>query len=340
MSQATALNLPAFGIDNLTFTHPEPSTPGPNQVLVDLHFASLNYRDLMIVLGHYNPSMALPRILGSDASGIVTAVGSNVTAFQPGDHVCSLFFQDWLDGEIQTSTGKSALGGPIDGVFATTHLFPETGLIHAPAHLSLEEAATLPCAALPAWNALVHKGNLHAGQTVLILGTGGVSLFALQIAKAHGARVILTSSSDEKLSRARSLGADETVNYRTTPDWDTEVLKLTDNRGVDHVVEVGGSGTVHRSLKAVRPSGHVYIIGALTGPGEGIDPRSILTRSVYVCGVYVGSEAMFTRMNAFFSAHKITPVIDRTFPLTSAREAFHYLQSGSHFGKIVLDLKA
>jgi NADPH:quinone reductase-like Zn-dependent oxidoreductase len=337
---ATALTIPAFGIENLTLTPTSIPTPAPHEVLVDLHHASLNFRDLMTVLGTYSPKMALPRVPGSDGSGIVTAIGENVTRFKVGDRVTSLFFQDWHDGEIQPATPKSALGGVIDGTFTTARLFPETGLIPAPAYLTGEQAATLPCAALTAWNALAEKGNLRSGETVLILGTGGVSLFALQIAKAHGARVILTSSSDEKLSRARSLGADETVNYRTTPDWDTEVLKLTDNRGVDHVVEVGGSGTVHRSLKAVRPSGHVYIIGALTGPGEGIDPRSILTRSVYVCGVYVGSEAMFTRMNAFFSAHKITPVIDRTFPLTSAREAFHYLQSGSHFGKIVLDLKA
>jgi NADPH:quinone reductase-like Zn-dependent oxidoreductase len=337
--QASALQIPAFGIDNLALIPTTIPTPGPHEVLVDLHFASLNFRDLMTVLGTYNPKMTLPRVPGSDGSGIVAAIGSEVTRFNVGDRVTSLFFQDWHDGEIQPTTPKSALGGVIDGTFTTARLFPETGLIAAPTYLTDEQAATLPCAALTAWNALVEKGNLRAGETVLILGTGGVSLFALQIAKAHGARVILTSSSDEKLSRARALGADETISYRTTPDWDTEVLRLTDNRGVDHVVEVGGSGTVHRSLKAVRPSGHVYIIGALSGPGEGIDPRSILTRSVYVCGVYVGSEAMFARMNAFFTQHKLTPIIGRTFPLTSAKEAFHYLQSGSHFGKITLSLK-
>jgi NADPH:quinone reductase-like Zn-dependent oxidoreductase len=337
--QASALQIPAFGIDNLALIPTTIPTPGPHEVLVDLHFASLNFRDLMTVLGTYNPKMTLPRVPGSDGSGIVAAIGSEVTRFNVGDRVTSLFFQDWHDGEIQPTTPKSALGGVIDGTFTTARLFPETGLIAAPTYLTDEQAATLPCAALTAWNALVEKGNLRAGETVLILGTGGVSLFALQIAKAHGARVILTSSSDEKLSRARALGADETISYRTTPDWDTEVLRLTANRGVDHVVEVGGSGTVHRSLKAVRPSGHVYIIGALSGPGEGIDPRSILTRSVYVCGVYVGSEAMFARMNAFFTQHKLTPIIGRTFPLTSAKEAFHYLQSGSHFGKITLSLK-
>jgi NADPH:quinone reductase-like Zn-dependent oxidoreductase len=337
--QATALQIPAFGIDNLTLTTVDIPTPGPHEVLVDLHFASLNFRDLMTVLGTYNPKMALPRVPGSDGAGIVTAIGSEVTRFQVGDRVTSLFFQDWHDGEIQPTTPKSALGGVIDGTFTTARLFPDTGLIATPGYLTDEQAATLPCAALTAWDALVEKGNLGSGETVLVLGTGGVSLFALQIAKARGARVILTSSSDEKLARGRELGADETINYRSNPNWEEAVLNLTNNRGVDHVVEVGGSGTVHRSLKAVRPAGHVYIIGALSGPGEGIDPRSILTRSVYVCGVYVGSETMFTRMNAFFTQHKITPIIDRAFPLTSAPEAFHYMQSGSHFGKITLSLK-
>jgi NADPH:quinone reductase-like Zn-dependent oxidoreductase len=341
--QATALQIPAFGIDNLTVTPADIPTPGPHEVLVDLHFASLNFRDLMTVLGTYNPKMTLPRVPGSDGSGIVAAIGSEVTRFNVGDRVTSLFFQDWHDGEIQPSTPKSALGGVIDGTFTTARLFPETGLIAAPTYLTDEQAATLPCAALTAWNALVEKGRLRAGETVLILGTGGVSLFALQIAKAHGARVLITSSSDEKLARARTLGADETINYRTTPNWDDEALRLTANRGVDHVVEVGGSGTIERSLKAVRPAGHVYIIGALTGPptesNPGIHPRSILTRSLYVCGVYVGSHAMFHRMNAALATNQIHPIIDRTFPLTQAREAFHHLQSGSHFGKITLSLK-
>jgi NADPH:quinone reductase-like Zn-dependent oxidoreductase len=343
MSSATALHIPAFGIDNLTLTPTSIPSPGPNEVLVDLHFASLNFRDLMTVLGTYNPRMALPRIPGSDGAGIVTAIGSNVTRFKPGDRVTSLFFQSWQDGEPLASTGKSALGGSIDGTFTSARLFPETGLILAPAHLTLEQAATLPCAALTAWNALVEKGNLRAGETVLVLGTGGVSLFALQIAKAHGARVIVTSSSDEKLARARSLGADETINYRSTPDWDEAVLKLTSGLGVDHVVEVGGPGTLPRSIKSVRTGGHVYIIGVLGGPGDGpnqgIDVRSVLTKSLYVCGVYVGSEAMFHRLNAAITANRITPIIDRTFPLSEARAAFHHMQSANHFGKITLDLK-
>jgi NADPH:quinone reductase-like Zn-dependent oxidoreductase len=339
MQQATTLRLNAFGLDNLAIEPLALPSPGPNEVLVDLHAASLNYRDLMTVLGTYNPKMAFPRIPGSDASGIVTAIGSNVTRFKVGDHVTSLFFQDWLDGPIQPTTSKSALGDRIDGVFSTAHLFPESGLILAPAGYTHAEAATLPCAALTAWNALVEKGHLCAGQTVLIQGTGGVSIFALQFAKTHGARVILTSSSDEKMTRARELGADETINYRTTPDWETEVFRLTNNRGVDHIVEVGGAGTLPRSFKAVTPGGRIYVIGVLAGKGEGIDPTPILAKAIQVDGISVGSRAMFTRMNAAIQANNIRPIIDRAFPLSEGRQALSYLQSGSHFGKIVLSLR-
>ena len=339
MQQATALRLNAFGLDNLAIEPLALPSPGPNDVLVDLHAASLNYRDLMTVLGTYNPKMAFPRIPGSDASGIVTAIGSNVTRFKVGDHVTSLFFQDWLDGPIQPTTSKSALGDRIDGVFSTAHLFPESGLIHAPAGYTHAEAATLPCAALTAWNALVEKGHLCAGQTVLIQGTGGVSIFALQFAKAHGARVIITSSSGEKLTRARELGADETINYRAIPEWDREVFRLTNNRGVDHIVEVGGAGTLPRSFKAVTPGGRIYVIGVLAGKGEGIDPTPILAKAIQVDGISVGSRAMFTRMNAAIQANNIRPIIDRAFPLSEARQALSYLQSGSHFGKIVLSLR-
>ncbi|HEX5284406.1 MAG TPA: NAD(P)-dependent alcohol dehydrogenase [Bryocella sp.] len=343
----TALRLNAFGLDSLTLEPGPLPALGPTDVHVRFHAAALNFRDLMVALGQYNPKMALPRILGSDAAGEVVAIGSAVTLFQPGDHVCSLFFQDWLDGEIQPLTGKSALGGAIDGVFATERVLPETGLIHAPAHLSFEEAATLPCAALTAWNALVEQGHLRAGQTVLVQGTGGVSLFALQIARMHGATVILTSSSDEKLDRGRRLGAHYAINYKSTPDWDKAAREftaqaLTGNIGLDHVVEVGGQGTIAKSLNAVRPSGHVHVIGVLSGTGPdgaaGIDVRSVLTKSVHINGIYVGSRAMFQRMNAALSANNLKPVIDRVFPLSEARAAFEHMQNGSHFGKIILSL--
>ena len=344
-SPPTALRLNAFGLENVAGLSLEPAplpALGPTGVHVRLHAASLNYRDLMVALGQYNPNMQLPRILGSDAAGEVVAVGAAVTGFKPGDHVCTLFFQDWLDGEIQPLTGKSALGGAIDGVFATERILPESGLIHAPAHLSFEEAATLPCAALTAWNALVEQGHLRAGQTVLIQGTGGVSLFALQIARMHGATVILTSSSDEKLDRGRRLGAAHTINYKSTPDWDKAANDLTHDIGVDHVVEVGGQGTITRSLSAVRPAGHVHVIGVLsgTGPetGPGIDVRTILRKSIHINGIYVGNRAMFERMNAAISANKLKPIIDRIFPFAEARSAFEHMQHGSHFGKIVLSL--
>ncbi len=314
--------------------------PGPGQVHVRFGAASLNYRDLSVALGNYNPKMELPRILGSDAAGEVVAVGEGVSSLQPGDHVASLFFQTWQDGEITQDKGKAALGGPIDGVFATDRILPETGVIRVPDSLSFEQAATLPCAALTAWNALVEKGKLCAGQTVLILGTGGVSIFGLQFAKAHGAKVILTSSSDEKLARGKDLGVDETINYKSTPDWDSEVLKLTGKRGVDHVVEVGGSGTMERSLNAVRVGGHVHLIGVLSEPGKGVDVLSVLRKSIYLNGVYVGSRAMFARMNAAIEVNALEPVIDRVFPLSEARAAFEHLKGGSHFGKVVLSLQA
>ncbi len=339
MTSASVLRLrDGFGLDHLHLEQAELPPPAGNEVLVRFHAASLNYRDLMVALGHYNPKMELPRILGSDAAGEVVAVGPGVSTLQPGDRVASLFFQTWQSGEIDHTVGKSALGGSIDGVFATARILPETGLIKIPEYLSFEQAATLPCAAVTAWNGLVEKGRLRAGQTVLVLGTGGVSIFALQLAKAHGATVIVTSSSDEKLARARALGADHTINYRTTPEWDAEVLALTGRRGVDHVVEVGGSGTLPRSLNAVRQAGHVHLIGVLSDPGKGVDVLSVLRKSIYLNGVYVGSRSMFAALNAALNANRIEPVIDKVFPLAEARAAFEHLQSGSHFGKVVLAL--
>ena len=339
MSTATVLRLrDGFGIDHLQRETEEISGPGAGQVHVRFYAASLNYRDLMVALGTYNPKMELPRILGSDAAGEVMAVGPGVTTLKVGDRVASLFFQSWQSGDITAIDGRSALGGAIDGVFATDRILPEIGVIRFPESLSFAEAATLPCAALTAWNGLVEKGGLHAGQTVLILGTGGVSMFGLQLAKIHGARVILTSSSDEKLARGKELGADQTINYKTTPDWDAEVLKLTGKLGVDHVVEVGGSGTMERSLNAVRVGGHVHLIGVLSEPGKGVNVLPILRKSIHLNGVYVGSRAMFTKMNAAIEVNRLKPVIDDQFPLTQARAAFEHLQSGSHFGKVVLSL--
>ena len=339
MSTASVLRLrDGFGLEHVRVEQEDVRSPGYGEVRVRFHAASLNYRDLMVALGVYNPKMELPRILGSDAAGEVVEVGEGVTELKVGDRVASLFFQSWQAGEITSATGKSALGGAIDGVFASARVMPASGVIRIPDELTFEQAATLPCAAITAWNALVEKGRLCAGQTVLILGTGGVSLFALQLAKAHGARVILTSSSDEKLARGRALGADETINYKTTPEWDEEVMLLTAKRGVDHVVEVGGPGTLEKSLRAVRVGGHVDLIGVLSEPGKGVNVMPVLTKSIHFNGIYVGSREMFSRLNAAVVANGIRSVIDRVFPLGEARAALEHMQSGSHFGKIVLNL--
>ncbi len=338
MVTSKALRLEGFGLDGLKVVEVEVAAPGPTEVQVELRAASLNYRDLMTVMGTYNPRMVLPRVIGSDAAGVVTAVGEQVTRFKVGDRVTSLFFQDWEDGEIRPETGASALGGSIDGVFCTVRNFGERGIIHVPEFLTDAEAATLPCAAVTAWNGLVEKGKLRAGESVLILGTGGVSMFGLQIAKAHGARVILTSSSDEKLARGKATGADEMINYRTTPDWDKEVLRLTGKRGVDHVVEVGGAGTLPKSLKAVRAGGHVYLIGVLSEPGAGVDVLPVLAKSIYLDGVYVGSRGMYERLVAGMRVAGIKPVVDRVYPFAEAGAALQEMQNGGHFGKIVLEM--
>ncbi len=325
-----------FGIENLAPAEREEPRPSAREVVVKFHAASLNYRDLMFVKGAYNPKARLPAVPLSDGAGEVVAVGAEVSGWKAGDRVCPVFAQGWLEGPPSAQKNRTALGGgDLDGVLCEYGAFDEQGLVRIPDHLSYEEAATLPCAAVTAWRALVNSGNLKAGDTVLTLGTGGVSVFAVQFAKMHGARVIITSSSDEKLERARGLGADETINYRATPDWDKEVLRLTDKLGVDHVVEVGGAGTLSRSLNAVRVGGHVCLIGVLAAGGD-FDPRGILMKNVRVQGIFVGSRLMFEEMNRAIAANRMRPVIDRTFAFDEAREALGHMESGSHFGKIVV----
>lgn len=250
--------------------------------------------------------------------------------------MCPIFTQSWLEGPPSSQNNRTTLGGgDFDGVLREYGAFNEDGLVKIPDYLSYEEAATLPCAAVTAWHALVNSGNVKAGETVLTLGTGGVSVFAVQFAKLHGARVIATSSSDEKLAKARELGADETINYKQTPDWDKEVLRLTRNMGVDHVVEVGGLGTLTKSLNSVRVGGHIPLIGVLASAGE-FDPRRILMKIVRLQGIFVGSRQMFEDMNRAIEANQIKPVIDKTFAFEEVREALRYMESGLHFGKIVV----
>jgi NADPH:quinone reductase-like Zn-dependent oxidoreductase len=323
-----------FGFENLAVTQRPDPAPGPGQLVLRVRAASLNYRDLLIAKGMYSPSLAMPRVLGSDGAGEVEAVGEGVTKWKVGDRAIGCFFQDWRDGGITDAAGRSTLGGDRDGVFAERVLLEQDGLVNLPDGLSFEAAATLPCAALTAWNALQQAG-CGPGKTVLVQGTGGVSLFALQFATALGAKVFAISGSDEKLARATSLGATAGVNYKANPDWDKWVRKQTDGRGVDIVVEVGGAGTLERSAKAVRTGGFIALIGVLAGLGT-FNPMNILMKSVTLQGIFVGSATLFEAMNRFVAEKRIQPVIDRVFPLEDAVAAIKHLESGSHFGKIVL----
>jgi len=328
--------IPAFGIDSLDLVEKDSVQPAAGQVLVKVHAVSLNYRDLMVVQGRYNPKLAMPRVPCSDGAGEVLAVGAGVTQWKAGDRVAGIFMQNWLDGRTSAAKQKGALGGDIDGMLATEVVLPEQGLVRVPAHLSYAEAATLPCAAVTAWNALFTTANTQPGDTVLIQGTGGVSIFALQFAKMAGARVLGTSSSDAKLLRARSMGLDAGLNYRETPDWEKWALEQTGGEGVDLVVEVGGADTLGRSLKALKHGGTVAQIGVLSGANDGVDIRPVLVKQIRLHGVYVGSRAEFVTMNRAVSLSKLKPVIDTVVPFGEAREAFRHMEGAGHFGKIVV----
>ena len=325
-----------FGLDSLTMTERPDPKPSYGQVLIKLRSLSLNYRDLMVVKGLYNPKLPLPLIPFSDGVGEVVAVGEGVTRVNIGDRVAGIFFQKWLAGELTAEKAESALGGAIEGMLAEYVVLHEDGVVRVPEHLTDEEAASLPCAAVTAWNALFTSGGLKAGDTVLIQGTGGVSIFALQFALLAGARVIATSSSDEKLERVLQLGASDGINYKQTPDWSKKVRELTAGDGVDYVVEVGGAGTLTESLRAVRYGGQISLIGVLTGGSAEINTASILMKNVKVQGIYVGSREMFEAMNSAIALHKLHPVCDRVFPFHEAPEALKYMETGSHFGKICI----
>jgi len=311
---------------------------GEGEALVKIHACSLNYRDLLMKSGQSASGGKGPVVPLSDGAGTVEALGPSAGGWEEGDRVALTFFRDWESGPFRMDYHRSARGGSCDGVLSEWVLAPASSLVRVPEHLDFDEAATLPCAALTAWHALFERGRpLRSGETVLCLGTGGVSVFALQIAKAAGARVIITSSSDEKLARARALGADGTVNYRETPEWDQAVMDLSGGQGADHVVEVGGPGTLGRSLGSVAAGGTVSLIGVLTGfdaPETGLFP--LLARNADLNGIYVGNREMFERLNRFLAEHRIRPEIDRRFPFDEAPEAYAHLEGASHFGKVVV----
>ncbi len=326
-----------WSIDNIKLAErPEP-TPSAGEVLLKMKAASLNYRDLVVPKRGYGAlTGTLPIIPLADGAGEVVAVGEGVTRFEVGDRVCPMFMQKWIAGEASKERLTNTLGGPLDGTMAEYMVLHEQGVAKAPANLNDEEAATLPCAALTAWSALVTEGNLKAGDTVLVQGTGGVSLFALQFAKLLGAYVIATSSSDDKLQKALDLGADEGINYKTDPEWGRTAKKMVGGDGVDHVVEVGGTKTLPQSLRAIRFGGTISMIGVLSGGDMSGALGLIVTRQVRLQGVTVGHRDSFEAMAQAIEKHTLKPVIDRTYPFEELREALDYLASGAHFGKICI----
>jgi NADPH:quinone reductase-like Zn-dependent oxidoreductase len=324
------------GIDALaTVDRPTPK-PLYRQMLLKVAACSLNFRDLGIVRGTYRMPVRENLIPLSDGAGEVVEVGAGVTRVKAGDKVAGCFFQRWPGGEMTPDAGTSALGGAIDGMLAEYVVLEEDGVVKIPEHLSLEEGATLPCAGVTAWNAIVQHAKLIAGQTVLLQGTGGVSIFGLQLAHAMGITAIVTSSSDEKLARAKALGAACGINYKTSPEWDKAAVAFNGGRGVDHVIEVGGANTLTRSFGAIRNGGKVSMIGGLSGGATELNPGLIFSKRANVQGIYVGSTEMFTAMNAAIAANKIKPAIDRVFGFDEVKAAYQHMAAGAHFGKIVI----
>ncbi len=335
-------------IEKLNSTNREAAALKQHEVRVAMKAVSLNYRDLLVVKGHYaklydgaTTPGGMPLIPCSDGAGEVIEIGEDVSRFKVGDRVAGIFMQGWIGGEINAEIGKTALGGAIDGVLAESVVFNQEGLVHIPEHFSYEEGATLPCAAVTAWNGMIHTGKIKAGDTVLTLGTGGVSIFAVQFGKMMGARVIVTSSSNEKLERLhKEFGIDkkDLINYKEKPDWEKEVLSLTGKRGVDLTVELGGAGTLAKSVICTRVGGHVSVIGILANNQGDFNPINVLMKTLRLQGIYVGSREMFEDMNRAISLHKIKPVIDKVFSFDDAIKAFQYMESQAHFGKVVIKL--
>jgi NADPH:quinone reductase-like Zn-dependent oxidoreductase len=326
-----------WSMDHLKMNERDQPEPGPGEVLIQVKAASINYRDLVIPFRGYGSfTGTLPLVPISDGVGEVVEIGAGVTRVAPGDRTCPMFMQKWISGEPDLTRLTSTLGGPIDGVMQEFMVVSQEGLAKTPEYLTDEEAATLPCAALTAWSALVTEGNVKPGDTVLVQGTGGVSLFALQFAKMLGAKVIVISSSDDKLKRAATLGADEGINYTNVPEWGQAVKKLTGGDGVDHIIEVGGEKTLPQSLRVVRPGGTISMIGVLSGVNMGVSLGLIVTRMVRLQGITVGHRDSFEAMTRAMAQHHVKPVIDRIFSFEELKEAMEYLRQGKHFGKICI----
>jgi NADPH:quinone reductase-like Zn-dependent oxidoreductase len=325
---------PREGFDSLTRVERAAPALKPFDIRVRVHAVSLNYRDIGMARSAHRRSTS--HIAASDGAGEVIEVGSAVTRFRGGERVAAIFFPDWLDGEFQGSFHSRALGGSADGMLAREVVLEEGAWVTLPEHLSFEEGATLPCAGVTAYNALFESAHIGPGCDVLVQGTGGVSIFGLQLAKAAGARVILTSRSEAKRARARALGADHTIDYEASPQWGAAAMTWTGGRGADVVVEVGGPGTFDQSVAALRFSGTMSLIGVLTGVRGEVNTAAAFAKALHIRGIYVGSRRMFEALNRALAVTGIRPIIDRVFDFDDVRAAYDYLASGAHFGKVVI----
>jgi NADPH:quinone reductase-like Zn-dependent oxidoreductase len=333
-----AYHIDRFGsVDGIVLRSSEDPQPGPKEVLMRVRASSLNYRDLMVLKGGGRGPTKIGVVPLSDGVGEVAAIGERVTRIKIGDRIAGCFHPRWFGGPIKPDYLTDRLGANLDGMLAEYAVLSEEALVHVPSHLSFEEAATLPCAAVTAWVALTRDRRVTAGDVVLIQGSGGVSVFALQLARVLGARVIATTSTAEKAERLKGLGADDVVNYTETSDWDAKVRELTDGRGVDCVVEIGGPGTIAMSLQTLAVGGHISLIGAsLSLSGTGLDPLLLTGRGITLGSISVGSRADFEAMNRAIALHRLRPVIDRTFPFSEAKEAYRHFEGRGHFGKVVI----
>ncbi len=326
-----------FGLENLKFMEiPEPKIKKPTEVKIKFKAQSINFRDYLMIMGKYNHNQKLPLIPLSDGVGEVIEVGEEVISFKKGDHLSPIFAQNWISGSLPSNALKNSLGGPLNGTLCEYAVFPENALVKVPDSMSFVEAATLPCAALTAYSALITHGQIKEGYRVLILGSGGVSIFAIQIAKIFKAYIIVITSQESKINTLYELGANDVIYSKKFPEWHEEVLRLTQNQGANIVIEVGGAGTLYKSMRAVSSAGHISLIGILAGKETSLNLLPILMRNICIQGILVGSKTQFELMNLLFSEKKVKPVIHRTFPFEESIEAFKHLQAANHIGKICI----